>query len=572
MSSQPNNRRGTLLLGLLLIGVGVLVLLAPAGTGVRGWLMRLWPTFLIIAGVIRVMGFAVERKPRSPVGGMFLIIIGALFFVSRFHTDLNPVALYGRYWILLLLIFGGIELVRYYSHRNSYGPPPRLFSVGRLIVVFFIIGTGVLASRLGNNPAVISAMHLPRFLDGLRDSVAGQSFEFTDAPVESSDIAPGMKITVANSYGNVKVNGGGQLLRATLTKRVRGWSSDDARRIAEQVSLTITKTADGLLITTTRNQVNQDFTTDIQLELPPSAAVTVNNSYGAVAVANLQNAVQIKTSHGQAEINQVSGNVKCELSYANVSANGINGDVVISGAKAARLSNINGAVELAARNDAVELNGISGPARINAPFCTIHAQGLSGRAELKTEHGRVDVTSASNLDIEAPYSDVRAQTINGDVAVRSSNSNIQVTTVFGSVEINADKCNINIDDARGEVAVETSHGEVTVKDFYEGVHVETSYATVTLIAAKPPDQDIDVQNNHGEIRLVLPPTSRFMLDATSEHGEIRPSGFADLAARASESLVAANGGGPNIILHTSFRNITISASGARQAQASARVN
>jgi DUF4097 and DUF4098 domain-containing protein YvlB len=556
----------------LLIAVGVLVLLAPAGLGLRAWLMRLWPIFLVFAGVIRVMGFAVERKPRSPVGGMLLIIIGALFFVSRFHTDLNPVSLYGRYWILLLLIFGGIELVRFYSHRNSYGPPPRLLSTGRIVVVVLIIGTGILANRLGNNPAVISAINLPRFLDGLRDSVAGQSFDFTDAPVENRDFTPGMKITVANSYGNVKVNGGGQLVKATLTKRVRGWSNDDARRIAEQVGLTITKTADGLLITTTRSQVNQDFTTDITIDLPSSAGLIINNSYGAVAVANLQNNVQIKTSHGQADVNQVNGSVKCDLLYSNVNAAGINGDVVIGGAKAARLSNINGAVDLAARNDAVELNAISGPTHVNAPFCTIRAQGLSGAAELKTEHGRVEVTGAVGLNVEAPYSAVRAQTINGDVAIRSSNSDIQLATVSGSVEITADKCNVNIEDARGEVTVETSHGDVTVKDFYEGVHIETSYAAVTLIAAKPPDQDIDVQNSHGEIRLMLPPTSRFMLDALSEHGEVRPSGFADLAARASESLVAANGGGPNIVLRTSFRNITISASGARQAQASARVN
>jgi uncharacterized membrane protein HdeD (DUF308 family) len=572
VSSRPNNRRGTLLLGLLLIGVGAVVLLAPAGLGVRGWLMRLWPTFLIIAGVIRVMGFAVERKPRSPVGGMLLIIIGALFFVSRFHTDLNPVALYGRYWILLLLIFAGIELVRFYSHRNNYGPPPKIFSVGRIIIVVLIIATGILANRIGNNPSVISAMHLPRVLDSLRDSVAGQSFEFTDTPVENRDYMTGMKVTVANSYGNVKVNGGGDLIRATLTKRVRGWSSDDARRIAEQVSLTITKTADGLLVSTTRNQVNQDFTTDIQIDLPASAALTVNNSYGAVVVANLLNGAQIKTSHGQAEVNQISGNVKCDLSYANAIASNIKGDLAIIGAKAARLTNISGAVELAARNDNVELNAISGPVRINAPFCTIRAQGLSGAAELKTEHGRVDVTSASSLDIEAPYSDVRAQTVNGDVAVRSSNSNIQLATVFGSVEINADKSNVNIEDARGEITVATSHGEVAVKDFYEGVHIETSYATVSLVAAKPPDQDIDVQNNHGEIRLALPPSSRFMLDAMSEHGEIRPTGFADLAARAGESLIAANGGGPNIVLRTTYRSIIISASGARQAQANARVN
>jgi DUF4097 and DUF4098 domain-containing protein YvlB/uncharacterized membrane protein HdeD (DUF308 family) len=572
VSSRRNNKRGTLLLGLLLVGVGVLVLLAPAGLGVRGWLMRLWPILLICAGVIRVMGFAVERKPRSPVGGMLLIIIGALFFVSRFHTDLNAVALYGRYWILLLLIFAGIELVRFYTHRHTYGPPPRLLTVGRIIVVIFIISTGLLANRMANSPAVLSALQLPRFLDGLRDSVAGQSFDFTDAPVESREFTQGMKITVANSYGNVKVNGGSQSVKATLTKRVRGWNGDDARRIAEQVSLTITRTSEGLLITTTRNEINQDFTTDIQIDVPLSANLVANNSYGAVAVSNLQNNVQIKTSHGQADVNQVNGNVKCDLSYANANASNINGDLVINGAKGARLSNINGAVELAARNDAIELREISGPAHVNAPFCSIRAQGLQAESELKTEHGKVEVTGAASLIIEAPFSDVRAQTINGDVAVRSSNSNIQLAAVTGTIEVNADKSNVSVEDARGEVVIETSHGEVAVKDFYEGVHVETSYGTVTLTAAKPPENDIDVKNSHGEIKLVLPSSSQFLLNAASENGEIRPIGFSGLTSRTREPLIAANGAGPNIVLRTSFRNITIQASSARQAQASARVN
>ena len=221
MSSRHNNRRGTLLLGLLLVGAGLLVLLAPAGLGVRGWLMRLWPVLLICAGVIRVMGFAVERKPRSPVGGMLLMIFGALFLVSRFHTDLNAVALYGRYWMLLLLIFAGIELVRFYSHRNTYGPPPRLLTVGRIIVVVFIIATGVLANRLANHPAVLSAMHLPHFLESLRESVAGQSFDFTDATVESKEFIQGMKVTVANSYGNIKINGGSQTVNGFTVKIIQ---------------------------------------------------------------------------------------------------------------------------------------------------------------------------------------------------------------------------------------------------------------------------------------------------------------------------------------------------------------
>src|SRR5262245_28804667 len=86
--------------------------------------MQLWPVFLICAGVVRVMGFAVERKPRSPLIGMLLIIVGVLFLAARFQPGLNALQIYGRYWVLLLLVFASVDLVRYYSHRHTDVPPP----------------------------------------------------------------------------------------------------------------------------------------------------------------------------------------------------------------------------------------------------------------------------------------------------------------------------------------------------------------------------------------------------------------------------------------------------------------
>src|SRR6185369_17238900 len=150
--------RGTLLLGLLLVGIGLAIFLSPPSSGLTVWLMRLWPLFMICAGVVRVMGYAVERKPRSPVGGLILIIIGVLFFVSRFHSDLNALEIYGRYWVLLLAIYAGVELIRYYSHRHTEGPSPRVLTIGRVVIVALIVSTGALANRLAKNPSVLSAL------------------------------------------------------------------------------------------------------------------------------------------------------------------------------------------------------------------------------------------------------------------------------------------------------------------------------------------------------------------------------------------------------------------------------
>jgi DUF4097 and DUF4098 domain-containing protein YvlB/uncharacterized membrane protein HdeD (DUF308 family) len=563
------NQRGTLLLGLLLVAVGLAIFLAPAGSGLGGWLMRLWPVFMICAGVVRVMGYAVERKPRSPMGGALLIIIGAVFFVSRFHSNLNAIQIYSRYWLLLLAVLAAVELVRFYSHRQTEGPQPRLFTAGRLIIVLLIVTSGVIASRVAANPSLLSSLHLPKFLNGLRDSVVGEVYAFSDEPVESRDVRAGMKITVNNSFGSIKIVGGATL-RTTLTKGVRAWSEADARNIADQIRLVITPTPDGLSITTNREQFNQEFTTDIQLVVPSFANLAVTGTHNSVSATNLQGNLAIQASHSQTDASNINGNVNFDLNYADVNASNINGNLTISGAKGARVANVTGALRLSASasNGSVDLREVAGPANVDAPFCRITAQALKAESVLKTEHARVDVTRTVNLSIDAPFSDVRARNVDGDLKVTASHSEVQLSAIQGDLEVRAEQCSVKADDVQGAIDIQTSHGDVTVKNFHESVRVETSYRNVSLMASDQPESDIDIANNHGEIKLILPPASQFRLDAQSENGQIRPLGFSELPTMAGDKLVGGTGGdGPTIKLRTSYSNIIIQASGARQAQA-----
>ena len=576
MTSGRNNRRGTLLLGLLLLAAGLVLVLAPSGSGIAGWLMQLWPVFLICAGVVRVMGFAVERKPRSPLVGMLLIIVGVLFLAARFQPGLNALQVYGRYWVLLLLVFASVELIRYYSHRHTEGPPPRVFTPIRVLVVLMIVLTGVLASRVANNPSLLSALRLPGFLSGLRDSVVGEAYTFADQPVFRDDIKQGMIVSVNNRYGSVKVTGGGSTLRAVLTKGVRGWSQEDARKIADRIGLLVNQTSDGLSITTNRDQINEQFTTDILIEVPSNIGVSITDSYGSVTVNGVQGGLSAKVSYGQTDLAGIRGDVNLALSYSDVTASNIEGDLTIAGVKRARISNVTGALDLTAStasNGSVELRDISGHVRVNAPFCRITAQGLDQTAELSTEHSSVDVTRAANLVIDAPHSDVRAKNIDGDIRVLSSNSNLQISSVSGGLHVQAQQTSVNAEDVKGSIAIETTHGDVVVKNFFEDVRVETSYRDVTLSTSAEPAGDIEVNNNHGQIKLVLPQSSRFNLDAESANGQIQPIGFSQLETRMRNSLVSELGlAGPTIKLRTSFKKIIIQAIAARQTQAAALVN
>ena len=571
-ATRRNNKALVLLSGLLFLAAAALLFSSSRST-LTDWLMRLWPVFLVCAGIVRVMGFAAERKPKSPLGGMLLIILGLLFFANRLHPDLNVAQVYGRYWVLLLAVFAAVELVRYYSHPQGSDGPPKLFTTGKVVIIILIVGTGALANRAASNSSLFSALRLPRFLSGLRDSVVGEAYAFTDDPFVSANIRPGTRISVTNSYGSVKITGGGAVFRATLAKGIRAWSQDDARKISERIKLVVNQTAEGYSISTNRDEFNQQFTTDIQIEVPPFATATVNDSYGSVSASGVQGPLLIKASYGQTELSDIRGDIDLTLSYSDVNASRIEGNVNITGAKRARISNVTGTVELAASNGSVELRQVSGPVQVDAPFCRITAQGLGGESELKTEHGNVDVDQTSDLSVTAPFSDVRARNIGGDLHVISSNGKIQVSGIAGELEVQAEQSSLSADDVHGSVVVATSHGDVVVKNFHEGVRVETSYRDVSLTPAGELAGDIEVDNNHGEIKLWLPQASHFRLDAASENGSIRPIGFAELAQKVREKLIASIGSdGPAITLRTSYKNIIIQANGSRQAQTSEAVN
>jgi DUF4097 and DUF4098 domain-containing protein YvlB/uncharacterized membrane protein HdeD (DUF308 family) len=574
MGSSRKHRRGTLLLGLLLLAAGLVLVLAPAGSGIAGWLIALWPVFLICAGVVRVMGFAVERKPRSPLVGTLLIIVGVLFLAARFQPGLNALQIYGRFWVLLLVVYASVELVRFYSHRHTEGPPPRVFTPMRVVVLLLLVFTGVLANHAASNPSVLSALRLPGFLGGLRDSVVGEAYAFTDQQVVNSDIRRGMKVNINNSYGSVKVTGGGTALKATLVKGVRGWNQDEARKVADRIRLLVDQGGDELTITTNRDQVDGQFTTDIQVDLPSYASVSITDSYGSITATGIEEGLTVKASYGQAEMKGIKGDVNLALNYYfDITAANIDGDLTVTGARNAAISNLSGALSLSGRNGVIDLREVSGEVHVDAPLSRITAQGIDQPAEFKTEHASVDISRAEDVTVNAPHCDVHAKNISGDLRILSSNSSVQLASITGDVEVDAEQCSVSAEDVHGAVGIKTSHGNVTVKNFYEGVRVETSYRDVTLQAAGDPAGDIVVQNNHGQIKLVLPQSSQFRLDAQSASGQIQPIGFGELGERVRDSLIAALGSeGPSIKLRTSYKNIIIQASGARQGQANSLAN
>ena len=568
MANSGKSRSFLLTLAMVGLAIAATVAIASTRSGTIEWLMRLWPMFLVCAGVIRVMGFAVERKPATPTDGLLLIFVGVLFLLNRFHSELNGIQIYGRYWILFLLVFAAVELVRHYTHSDKYGPPPKLFTPLRVIVVGLLVITGALANRIAStNPSLLSALKLPGLLDGFRDSVIGREFTFSESSSETN-LRRGGIVRINNSYGSVRVVTGTDSVRVSLTKGVRGWNEDEARKIADQIRLVVIPTTDGVSISTNRDQLTKQFTTDLLIQVPSDAPVSIGNSYGPVSVTGVGERVELSNSHGNVELTNIAGNIVGNLNYSDINISNAAGDVQISGAKKATLANIVGALSLKASNSSVEVRDVGGPVRIEAPFCRIKADRLGEASEIFTDHASVVATNVGDMVIRAPNSDVRVEDSNGNIKITTSNSEVRVKGISGDLTLNADQCSVSAEELRGMSRIATSHGDVSVRNFVGGLDIKTSFKRVKLFSSTPPAGDINVENNHGAIELHLPESSQFRLDAISQGGEIKPQGFAALVASPGEVFnVSVGESGPRIKLRTSYSTITIKAAQGRQVRA-----
>jgi DUF4097 and DUF4098 domain-containing protein YvlB/uncharacterized membrane protein HdeD (DUF308 family) len=560
-------------IGGFLIIAGLVFFAATSGMFAAKWLLGLWPLFALIAGVAAVMGFAVERRPRSPLSGMLLIFIGVLFFAGRVHSDLNPLQIYGRYWIVLLAIFAVIELIRYYSHRQTDGKLPRLFSFGKVLMLSFIVGSGVVANQASKNPQVPGALQLPKFLDDLRVSIVGDNYSFSDESVALPNITPSSKVIVNNGFGYVKIVGVNSSPKATLVKDVRAWSRDEAQRIADQIQIKIDKNSDGsFVITTNRSEVDGKFKTNIELQLPVSSNISINNTYGAISAQNIQSDLTVKSSYGNVDAVEVKGDISLELKNSDVKASVIDGEVKINGAKNVRLNKITGNVHLNAQRGTLELNDITGELDVEAPSSDIKIENTKEGVSVKTEHGSVKLANTGSADILAPHSEVEVTDINGDVKIESNHKTIKASRVKGITIINVEHADVIADNLQGAVNIETSHGEVSVKNFSEKIDIKTSFQDVQLSPATDFDGNISVENSRGDIELVLPQSANYRLDAKSEGGRVRTYGLDTSQANKERNHIEFGNGQSEIKLRTSFNNIIIRANGSRQAKATNSVN
>ena len=164
MDERANPLSGRLIIGVALVALGGLWTLDNLGLANAGAVLRWWPILLLLVGLMKLTGFAMEKQ--APLGG-FLTIIGSLLLLGE--LDFVHIG-FGIIWPLFF-IFMGVMVVTRAMRKQGDGPAPGEADADDYVRSFALMG-GVdrnnesQAFRGGELTAVMGGVQLD--LDGAR--------------------------------------------------------------------------------------------------------------------------------------------------------------------------------------------------------------------------------------------------------------------------------------------------------------------------------------------------------------------------------------------------------------------
>jgi DUF4097 and DUF4098 domain-containing protein YvlB/uncharacterized membrane protein HdeD (DUF308 family) len=531
-------RLATLLLGIGLIGLGVLFFVAPERAFAVQILMRFWPVFLILAGVVRVAGYLIDRHPRSPVGGMMIAAVGGILLSANLLGDRSLIQILGKYWFWILLAFVAGRLLKQYTHRIEDGARINAFAPGAVVLMILITAGGLAANYLvksvGQDGILSHLGEVGSYLFGDRFSVAGEPQTFA--------FASPARLVINDAKGDVEINSAPQpQATARLVKHIRAASEEEAKEAAKNIHLQIATDGANYQITVNSAEIQQDYIVSIIITLPQNVAANaeIANALGAVKLAGLRGDHTIRNCE-RVEVGQNSGRVGIENPRGPVALSQIQGQVnLVNTRHDVTLRDINGAVTLDVKGGAVNLETASGPVQLRASDARIEMKEVGNDSSApppqrvvvieNTRGSRIKLQEIKGgVAINAERSRIEAEEIAGDLAVDSSSERVKINRLTGSLRVKAGDGAVEIEEIKGSATIDATR-DVAVRNFRGPLNVTSRSGDISLEISEKLAADLTAVNGRGKIRISIPEDSGFRLDANAAGGRLRVRGFDGVA-------------------------------------------
>ena len=458
----------------------------------------------------------VPVRRRSLAGPLVLIAIGVFFLLRTAHLIDSAVLhhWFAHWWPLLLILWGVIRLVEYYSDLHS-GYPPRRMGGGAvfLLIMVVLIGLGATQADKVDWDKVRQNMEIDDDSD-FGNWFGGQTYTFNHT-LEHPLPATNGTLRVLSDYGDVTVNSWDNTdVKVSVTKKIHADDNDQASKDDDKTQPTIS--AEGTTVTVNANTSgaggNTSVRSDLQLWVPSGVAVDVATRKGDITVHDRSANVKASNSKGDIAVSDVKGDVELEQrSKGDIKVERVSGNV-----------NVTGQV-----NDS-NISDVSGDVKMTGDY-----------------YGSMQLSKlAKGFSFRSSRTDLQMAKLDGDLQMDPGD--LRASDVTGPVHVLTKATDIHLDGVSGELRVENAtSGDVEIHSNRLGT--------------------IEITNENGSVNVVLPPKAGFQADLHTHNGDIN-SDFSGLKTETqngdSRATGTIGGGGPSVKVSAQHGDVDLRKAGA----------
>jgi DUF4097 and DUF4098 domain-containing protein YvlB len=451
-------------------------------------------------------------RRRSMFAPVVLIGLGVVVLLINMGTVSfgTAMALFAKYWPLIIILWGLFKLYEHTRAKQEGLPSPGIGAGGVIFLIFFIV-TGLAVSSAYRNLRGVNWNEVGDELqvEGMDfGNMFGQRYEFTQTLEQA--FPAGGSLNVVADRGTLRiVTSPDDKVHVSVRKIIRAESQDQANKKNSAVNPEISVA--GTIVTINSARKNSDWegvTTDLEISLPRKANLELRTGRGDIEVRDREGNIEAHSMRGNMTLASVTGNANLHVKRGDVDVRSITGDVRVEG-----------------RADDVSVADVSGVLDLQGDF-----------------FGNVNVEKiAKGVRFKSSRTDLEFARLNGSFVMDSGD--LRADGVAGPLRLDTRSKDIHLEDVSGDVHLENRNGEVEL-------HPDP----------KSPLGNIEISNKSGAIRVTLPSTANFQLDARALRGEIetdfdsiKPTDN-DREARATGTV---NKGGSRLQLSTEHGTIMV---------------
>ncbi len=532
-----------------------------------------------------------KRSGCALVLGVLLVAAGSLLLASNlFGFSLawfwsHGILWFGLYWPVLLILWGAYKVYQRIVH-----PETARVGAGEIFLLIFISLAGLtvhVTKRLFDGVN----LSIDDIIEEIDSEVSfGPAYTYTED--HRFEISPESGLLVENGRGAVTVHGWDEGdIKLSVTKRIYRHSEERASEIAEEIRSRF-ETPEGETARLTMELPSEaaNAETDLELWIPSQTPLTLSNRRGPLRVSGVRAAVGLATSNdsievkdvtgavrvngrrGPVRIEMVEGDVEARNRYGTLSIKDVTGNLVGETSNGSiYVENVTGTTRLMNRHSRIRVLRIGGDLNIEASHTEVSAEALGATAYIETSYRPIFIKDVEGrLAIEARSSEIEVRNVQGNLEIDNNHRSVTAVGVGGGVELTARRGSVRLEEIQGPIRLESSYHPVNVRGFFSSLSVESEHAPITASTARI-EGEIRLATTYSKIKLELPPTSSFQLEAKTTGGNIesdfrQPDWKETRSDEEVELHGVAGGGAAPVILKTSYGDIEIAKTQQAEAQ------